>query len=328
MSAPSRTLVLRSDRLALEVLTAGAAVRRLTLDDGGPVDLVLGHHDPGTYVADGGYLGATVGRFTNRLGGGRVVVDGTEHRVPPNDGANALHGGPEGWDRRTWEVLEEAPDRVVLGLVSPDGDQGLPGEVTARVTYEVAGDEVRLHHHATTTAATYLGMTNHAYFALDDAPDVLDHRLEVDASSFTPVGPDLLPTGEVLPVGGTPFDLRRARRIGDVLALDDEQLVRGGGLDHNLVVDGAGMRRAARLVGASGRCVEVHTDRPAVQVYTGAHFDGSLTGLDGRPLRRSAGVALETQGFPDAPHHPAFPDATLRPGEVFEARTTWRVGRS
>ncbi|QKE82613.1 aldose epimerase family protein [Arthrobacter sp. NEB 688] len=327
MSAPSRTLVLRSDRLVLEVVTTGAAVRRLVLDDDGPVDLVLGHRDPATYDDDGGYLGATVGRFTNRLGGGRLVVDGTEHRVPPNDGANALHGGPVGWDRLAWEVLEEAPDRVVLGLTSPDGDQGLPGEVTARVTYEVAGDEVRLHHHATTSATTYLGMTNHAYFSLDGGPDVLEHRLEVGASAFTPVGADLLPTGEVLPVDGTPFDLRRARLLRDVLALDDEQLVRGGGLDHNLVLDGSGMRRAARLVGASGRWVEVHTDRPAVQVYTGAHFDGALTGLDGRPLLRHAGVALETQGYPDAPNHPGFPDALVRPGEALEARTTWRVGR-
>lgn len=327
MAAP-RSFLLSAGGLTLEVLTAGASVRRLVVDDGdGPVDVVLGHADPATYATGGGYLGATVGRFTNRLAGGRFTLDGHEYRVPANDGANALHGGPEGWDARDWEVLEESPTRVVLGLTSPDGDQGLPGEVVARASYEVSADTVTLRHHATTDAPTLLGMTNHAYVDLDRGGGAAGHTLEVAASAYTPVGPDLLPTGELAPVAGTPFDLRSPRLLADVLATEDEQLARGGGLDHNLVLDGRGLRRAARLVGAGGRWLELSTDRPGLQVYTGAHFDGTVTGLDGRPLDRYAGVALEAQGFPDAPHHPGFPSAVLRPGEEFTATTVWRLGR-
>ncbi|NHI19698.1 galactose mutarotase [Phycicoccus endophyticus] len=316
--------------LTLEVLTVGASVRRLVVDDGdGPLDVVLGYADLALYGADEGYLGATVGRFTNRLDRGRCPLDGVTYTVPANDGQNALHGGPDGWHARPWEVLEEGPDRVVLGLTSPDGDQGLPGEVTARVAYELSPAGVAISHTARTTRPTVLGMTNHAYVDLDGegSGGVLDHTLEVRAGAYTPVRPDLVPTGEVVPVAGTPFDLRTPRRVGDVLAEDDEQLARAGGLDHNLVLDGAGMRTVARVVGASGRWLEVATDRPGLQVYSGAHFDGGVTGLGGTAYAAHAGLALETQGFPDAPNHPGFPSAVVRPGEQFSAHTTWRLGR-
>ncbi len=227
MTSAARPTTLRSGPVTLEVLAAGAAVRRLLVDDGeGPVDVVLGHADPGTYVGGGGYLGATVGRFTNRLARGRFVLDGSEVVVPTNDGPNALHGGPVGFDARTWSVLEEGPTRATFELTSPDGDQGLPGEVTARVTYEVTDDAVTIEHRATTTRATLLGLTNHAYLNLDGeaSGDVLEHHLEVAASTYTPVRPDLLPTGEVAPVADTPFDLRSPRRIGDVLGMASEQL--------------------------------------------------------------------------------------------------------
>ncbi|MBM6402190.1 aldose epimerase family protein [Phycicoccus sonneratiae] len=326
-----RSVVLSSGRLRLEVLTSGASVRRLVVEDpvDGPVDVVLGHADPRTYVGGGGYLGATIGRFTNRLDRGRAVVDGTVVRVPPNDGGNALHGGPVGFDAREWTLLDADGSHATLSLTSPDGDQGLPGTVEARVGYAVDGDEVTITHRATTDRPTYLGLTNHAYLNLEGegSGDVLDHRLEVAASAWTPVRADLVPTGEVAAVDGTPFDLRRSRRLGDVLAEPSEQLAHGGGLDHNLVLDGSGMRCAATLVAPSGRWLEVHTDRPALQVYTGAHFDGSISGLSGRTYRRCAGVALETQGYPDAPNHAGFPDAVLRPGQVFSSVTRWRLGR-
>ncbi|MGG5258231.1 aldose epimerase family protein [Phycicoccus avicenniae] len=334
MTPPPRSFVLRSGGLALEVLTSGASVRRLVVDDGrpgeDPVDVVLGHADPATYVGGGGYLGATVGRFTNRLAGGTATVDGVAVQVPANDGPNALHGGPEGFDAREWEVLDDGPAHLLLGLTSPDGDQGLPGEVVARARYTLRENEVEVSYEATTTRTTLLGLTNHSYFHLDGegSGDVLDHTLEVAASAYTPVGDGLVPTGEVAPVAGTPLDLRAGPHIGDVLARESEQLGLAGGIDHHFVVDGDGMRRAAVLTGRSGRRLEVHTDRPGVQVYTGAHFDGSVVGLGGRPYDRAAGVALETQGFPDAPHHPAFPSAVVRPGEVFSSRTLWRLGRA
>ncbi|MBM6403211.1 galactose mutarotase [Phycicoccus sp. CSK15P-2] len=323
---PTR-LVLRSDDIELELLDAGAAVRRLVLrdTDGTTTDAVLGHADPLTYVTGGGYLGASVGRVPNRIDGGRFTLDGREYTVPGNDRGNALHGGPAGFDTRRWTVEDASDTSVTFSLVSPDGDQGFPGELTAHATYALDGPVVTIRYSATATAPTVAGLTNHAYFDLDGGSTggVLDHTLEVAASAYTPTRPDLVPTGEVAPVDGTPFDLRSPRRLRDVLAEPCEQLEHGEGLDHNLVLDGTGMRRAARLVGATGRTLEVHTDRPGLQVYTGAHFDGSATGLSGRPLLRNAGVALETQGFPDAPNHPHFPCSVLRPGEELVTTTTW-----
>ncbi|NHA66499.1 aldose epimerase family protein [Phycicoccus flavus] len=337
MSTP-RTLDLTADGLRLEVVTAGAAVRRLVVEDGsGPVDVVLGLADPADYVDDGGYLGATIGRYGNRIDAGRFPLDGTEHSLSTNQFGNTLHGGARGFDRHAWEVVDSGPDHATLALTSPDGDQGFPSRLEVTVTYRVAPGEVTLDYRARTDAPTVVNLTNHAYWALDGAGSgpVDDHVLEVPAPAVLPVREDLVPTGEVRDVAGTPLDLRSPVRIGDVLARDDEQLRFAGGLDHGycLVVPGAGPgpdaapRVAARLTGTSGRRLEITTDLPGVQVYTGAHFDGSQTGLDGRPIGARAGVALETQGWPDAPNHPDFPSTVLRPGEEYRTRTTWRLGR-
>ena len=331
MTTP-RTLELSTDGLRLELVTAGAAVRRLVVDDpggpDGPVDVVLGLPAARDYVDDGGYLGATIGRFGNRIAGGRFDLDGVEHRLTTNQFGNTLHGGERGFDRHAWAVADEGPTHATLTLTSPDGDQGFPGRLEVAVTFRVAPGEVEIAYRARTDAPTVVNLTNHAYFQLDGAGTgpVDDHELEVAAAAFLPLRDDLVPTGEVRAVAGTRFDLRRARRLGDVLAGDDPQLRIAGGLDHHYVVDGSGLRRAARLVGRSGRSLEVHTDQPGVQVYTGAHFDGSVTGLDG-PLGPRAGVALETQGFPDAPNHPDFPSAVLRPGQEYATTTLWRLGR-
>ncbi len=328
MTTP-RLLTLRSGDLMLELVTSGAAVRRLVIDDGdGPVDLVLGHADPDMYRSGGGYLGATIGRFGNRIDAGRLTLDGVEYRLTTNQYGNTLHGGAEGFDAREWAVVDEAPDRVVLALTSPDGDQGFPGRLDVTVSYTVAPGTVTIAYEARTHAPTVVSLTNHAYFHLDGegSGSVDDHHLEVAAEAFLPVREDLVPTGEIRSVDRTPFDLRAPRRIGEVLASDDEQLRLAGGIDHCYVLDGTGMRRAARLVGASGRWLEVHTDLPGLQVYTGAHFDGSTVGLDGGRYDPRAGVALETQGFPDAPNHADFPSAVLRPGDAYRTTTTWRIG--
>ena len=320
---------LQAGRLRLEVVSTGASVRRLVvLEEGGPVDLVLGHADPAAYRIAEGALGASVGRFANRIAGGRFSLDGVEHRLSTNQFGNTLHGGADGFDRREWTVLEEAPDRVALALTSPDGDQGFPGRLEATVTFTVEPGAVRIDYSARTDAPTVVNLTNHAYFQLDGAGSgpIDDHLLAVRAGAFLPIRDDLVPTGEVRPVDGTPFDLRRARRLGDALSADDDQLRLAGGLDHCMVLDGSGMRTVARLRGASGRWLEVDTDQPGMQVYTGAHFDGSTLGLDGAPHRPRAGVALETQGFPDAPNHPEFPTTVLRPGQTYRSRTAWRLG--
>ena len=332
-AAPPESITLRASGVELEVLTAGAAVRRLRVGDAADaVDVVLGHADPQTYRFAGGYLGAIVGRVANRLSGGRFAIDGEQHSVPTNEGANTLHGGFEGFDRMPWRVDERSDTHVRLTLTSPDGDGGFPGRVEVCVTYTVAPGEVRIDYTATTDRPTPFNITNHAYLNLDGegSGPIDDHVLEVPASGFTPVDAALLPIGEVRPTDGTPFDLREPRRIGDVLAIDDEQLRRGKGLDHNLVLDGPpdddnGLHLAARVRGTSGRVLEVLTDQPGLQVYTGAHFDDTVTGLSGGTYGPRAGLALETQGFPDAPNHPGFPDTTLRPGAPFGSTTIWRL---
>ncbi len=327
-AAPPESITLRDKAIELEVLTAGAAVRRLRVGVGDhAVDVVLGHAELQAYRFAGGYQGAVIGRFVNRLAGGRFTVDGETYVVPTNQHGNTLHGGFEGFDRMPWVVEEVSDTRVRLGLTSPDGDNGFPGRVDVTVTYTVSPDEVRIDYTASSDRPTPFNITNHSYLNLDGegSGPVDDHELQVPASAFTPVGETLIPTGEVRPVDGTPFDLREPRRIGDVLAADDVQLRRGLGLDHNFAVDGSGLRLAARLRGAGGRTLEVLTDQPGLQVYSGAHFDHTLVGLSGRTYGPRSGVALETQGFPDAPHHPRFPDAILRPGAPFRSTTVWRL---
>ncbi|WP_330474457.1 aldose epimerase family protein [Terrabacter sp. C0L_2] len=318
-----------ADGLRLEVMTAGAAVRRLVLLDGqDEADVVLGFDDVALYGTGRDYLGATIGRYGNRLAGARFTLDGVQHRLSANENGNTLHGGAEGFDQRDWTVVDQGEGHVTLGLRSPDGDQGFPGTLDVRVTYRVEPGAVRLDYLATTDADTVVSLTNHTYFNLDGegSGPVDAHRLTVSAEAFTPVDARLVPTGEVRDVSGTPFDLRRPTTIGDVLASEDEQLAHGHGLDHNFVVDGEGLRHVATLRGASGRTLEVTSDQPGVQVYTGAHFDGTVVGTSGTAYGPRAGIALETQAFPDAPNHPGFPSAVLRAGDRYESTTVWRFG--
>jgi len=318
------------DGLLLELVTTGAAVRRLVVtDDDGDTNVVLGHHDPRTYAANVGYLGATVGRFGNRLTRARFTLDGVEHVITANEGANALHGGLDGFDRREWTVEERGSSHVRLGLLSPDGDQGFPGALRVSVTYTLEPGLVRLDYRATTDADTVVSLTNHTYWNLDgEASGPIDaHDLQVSAEAFTPTDAQLLPTGELRDVDGTPFDLRRPARLQEALAGDDEQLRFGGGFDHNFAVSGTGLRHVASLRGSSGRRLQVESDRPGVQVYTGAHFDGTVLGTSGTAYGPRAGIALETQGYPDAPNHPGFPSALLRAGDTWSSTTVWRVDR-
>lgn len=313
--------------IELELLSTGASVRRLVIHDAaGATDVVLGHADPARY-RDGGYLGAIVGRVANRLDGGRLPVAGTEYRLPINDGPNSLHGGPDGYDLREWEIAESTHEKVTFRLVSPDGDQGYPGDVDLEVSYRVAPGRVTIDYRASAAAPTMLNVTNHAYFNLDGeaSGSIAEHELTVDAESFTPTRADQIPTGEIRAVADTPYDFRRSAPVGPALTGTDEQVVVAGGIDHNFIVSGNGFRRAAHLVGAGGRQLEVWSDLPGVQVYTGVHFDGTLTGLSGAAYERHAGIALETQGFPDAPNQPGFPSIELAPGSDFVSRTEWRL---
>jgi aldose 1-epimerase len=330
LAAP-RSIVLSSDGLELEVLTAGASVRRLSLADstGAATNVVLGHADPRTHAVKGGYLGATIGRFGNRIARGRFTLDGREHELVTNEGRNTLHGGPVGFDSCTWRVVDVRPDRVRLALHSPDGDQGFPGAVDVTVTYSVGPGEVRIDYASTADRDTVVNLTNHAYFNLtgEGTGPIDEHVLGLEADAFTPTDAELIPTGEIRDVTATAFDWRTPRRIGDGLRLPDEQFAFGQGLDHNFVVRGTGLRRVATLSAPDGLALTVASDQPGVQVYTGAHFDGTVVGTSGTAYGPRSGIALETQGFPDAPNHAAFPSTVLRAGERLASTTTWTFAR-
>lgn len=328
---PVTAHVLATDGIRLEVLDLGATVRSLRVGGGAgePVEVVLGYADVADHVAEPDeFHGAVVGRWANRIAGARFELDGTTHALDANEGTTCLHGGPDGFHRRTWSVVEAADDQLVLELVSPDGDAGFPGRLVARASYRVAPDEVRIELTATTDAPTVVSLTNHAYFALGEADTVDDHVLTVDAAAFLPVDASSIPT-VVTEVEGTLFDLRGGVRLGDVVAADHPQVAAAGGLDHAFVLDGSGLRRAARLDDpTSGLSLEVLTDQPSLQVYTGNGLDGSRAGLTGRPNPRHGGVALETQRFPDAPNRPDLGESVLRPGEQYRSTTVWRFARA
>jgi galactose mutarotase-like enzyme len=314
----------------VEVLTLGATVHRLlvTGGDGTRRNVVLGHADVAERLASSDYLGGTIGRYANRIAGGRFPLEGREVEVRTHDRGNSLHGGPDGFDLRLWDVVSHAADEVVLRLVSPDGDQGFPGEVTATVAYAVDGDTVRVTMEATTDAPTVVNLTNHAYLNLDGegGGTVDDHELLVEADAWTPVDDTGVPLGDHEPVDGTPFDLRALTPVGQVVRAEHPQVVAAHGIDHNYVVRGSGLRRAAVLTSPATRTtVELWTDQPGVQVYTGNGLDGTRRGTGGGRYRQGDGVALEPQLFPDSPHHPEWPSATLRPGETYRSVLEWRL---
>ncbi len=315
----------------LDVLDQGATAQRLFVTGGDGVrrNVLLGHRTPREYLDSTAYLGATVGRHANRIAGGRFVLDGTPHQVGAHDRGNSLHGGPDGFDRRPWRVSHHDAESVRLELDSPDGDQGFPGHVHAGVTYAVTGETVRIALEATTDAPTLVNLTNHSYFCLEgDEPgaSILEHRLRVPASRWTPVDAESIPLGDDAAAEGTPFDLRAGPRIADVLGADHEQLVAAsGGIDHNLLPDGTGERLVAEVVAPRSRLrLEVTSDQPGLQVYTGNFLDGSLTSYAGHPLQQRAGLALEPQVPPDSPNRPGTPTCVLRPGETYRSVITWR----
>jgi len=327
---PVHTHRLEADGIAVDVLDLGATVHRVLVPDATGVtrNVVLGHGDPAAYLASSSYLGCVVGRYANRIADGRFTLDGVEYELTTNDGANTLHGGVDGYDKRLWTVHEAEPTRLVLGLVSPDGDQGFPGELSVTVTYSVAPGELQVGYAATTSAPTVVNLTNHGYLNLEGegAWSVDRHLLRVDADHYVPTTADSLPLpGGIAPVDGTALDLREPRVLGEQLRLADDQLLLAGGIDHSLVVRGSGLREHAVLSAPeSGITMTLLSDQPSVQVYTGNYLDGRVVGTSGRAYRQGAGIALETQHLPDSPHHGEFPSTVLRPGETFTSTTRWR----
>jgi aldose 1-epimerase len=303
--------------------------------DGHFKNIVLGFDSLEPYLAGVPYFGATVGRYANRIAGGRFVLDGRSYQLPQNNGPNSLHGGIRGFDKRIWEAQPiESPQGPALKLtyMSAAGEEGYPGELTVRVTYRLTRDDsLSIEYEATATAPTPVNLTNHAYFNLtgDFTRPILDHVLTIHADRFTPVDETLIPTGELRAVAGTPFDFRRPRMIGSHIGDADEQLRRGHGYDHNWVLNGPGsgvVSPAALLVDReSGRTVEVRTSQPGLQFYSGNFLDGKPSG-SGTVYGHRTGLCLETQHFPDSPNRPGFPSSILRPGEVYSQKTLFVFG--
>jgi aldose 1-epimerase len=298
--------------------------RIVTLDvptAGGKRNVNLGFETLDGWLADTSHLGALTGRYANRIGGGRFVLDGTEYRLPLNNGTNTLHGGPGGFAYRVW-AGEPDGDALLLRLTSPDGDQGFPGKLDVQVRYAIEGDALAIDYIATTDAPTVLNLTNHAYFNLEGAgrPSVLDHVLEIPAETYTATDDTLIPTGEFAPVDGTPLDFRTPRRIGDRIDADYPALAIGGGYDQNFVLGSAptATPRFAARVTAGGIAMDVLTTEPGIQLYTGNWL--------GAPYTRCGALCLETQHFADSPNRPEFPSVVLRPGAVFRSRTMYRFG--
>jgi aldose 1-epimerase len=314
----------------LHLLTLGATVRRLevTGGDGRRRNIVLGHPTPADYLASTDYIGGTIGRYANRIAAGRFPLEGATVQLATHDRGNHLHGGPDGFDRRLWAVVDRGPDHAVLRLESPAGDQGFPGALVAEVRFEVTPSGVRIDFQATADAATVVNLTSHAYFNLDGegVGTIDDHELTVHGSAYTPVDRTGIPLGGHAPVADTPFDFRSPTAIGSAVRQDHEQVAWARGIDHNLVLDGSGWRPVAVLESArTATRLTLHTDQPGLQVYTGNFLDGSRRSTEGGLYRQGDGIALEPQLFPDSPNHPEWPSATLLPGETYRAAIAWEL---
>jgi aldose 1-epimerase len=328
-------LVLSSATLRVTISPFGARVTSVLAPDrdGRQGEVTVGPADARGWLDDVAYLGASVGRVANRIRHGRFSLDGVEHQLATGPDGHTLHGGPGSFDRRAWTVRShsERPDggEVELALVSPDGDNGFPGRVEVTAGYVLDGDLLTITYRATTDRTTPVNVTNHTYWNLAGTGSVEGHLVTVHAGRYVPVDEDLLPTGELAPVDGTPFDLRQATPIGRHLRDGHPQLLRAQGYDHTLVLDepvtGEALRPAARLHDpASGRTLTITTDQPGIQFYSGNFLDGSVR-YRGGAARQGYAVCLETQYFPDSVNQPQFPEIWLRPGEVYESRTQLRL---
>ena len=294
-------------------------------------DIVLGHDSVEGYIPNPPFLGAIVGRYANRIANGEFTLDGKTYHLPKNDGPNTLHGGVDKtFNKVVWDGEPlKGKTGVAFSYLSHDGDDGFPGNLHMKVTYTLTdSNELVIDYEATTDKATPINVSQHSYFNLKGAGngDILDHEIMINADKFTPVDKNLIPTGELRPVKGTPFDFTKPTKIGSRIEDNYEQLVLGHGYDHNWVINrkGPGMVLAARVYEpTTGRVLEVSTTQPGVQFYTGNFLDGSVSG-NGGVYKRRYGLCLETQHFPDSPNHPDFPSTILKPGEKFHQTTMFK----
>lgn len=309
---------LKNGGLEMKVTSFGARVLSLLVPDkeGCKADVIVGYETLEEYHSCPGerFFGAAVGRLANRLGGASFTLDGKEYRTEQNDNGNTLHGGFVGMDRVEWTVEEVSPSAISFSLLDRDGEEGWPGNLRVQMRYELTpGNGFKVSYKAVTDAPTLCNLTHHSFFNLTGDPSrpITGHELQIAADAYLPVDGKLIPTGEIRPVEGTPFDFRKAKAIG-------RDIDAAGGYDHNWCISGKGLRKVATLSEpVSGRRMDVFTDQPGLQFYSGNFFDGSYAGKGGVAIGHRSALALETQAWPDGIHHAGFPNTVLRPGETY-----------
>jgi aldose 1-epimerase len=321
--------------LEVRVMNFGGIVLSLRVPDrnGKLDDVVLGFDSLEPYFTNNPHFGSIIGRYANRIANGKFTLDGTEYTLPKNDGPNTLHGGVHGFDKKLWKAApSENRNGVALTLryTSKDGEEGFPGNLRMKIVYTFSdSDELSIDYEATTDKATPVNLTSHGYFNLagQGTGDIFAHQLLINADRFTPVDRNLIPTGELLPVKGTPLDFTQSTPIGARIADKYEQLVLARGYDQTFVINrkGPGLELAARVhEPTTGRILEIRTTEPGVQFYSSNFLDGTLTGKQGRVYKQHYALSLETQHFPDSPNHPSFPSTILRQGQTYHSRTVYK----
>ena len=325
---------IKNDSIEVALTNYGGRIVGLWVPDeqGEMIDVVVGMSSVGRFAnATEPYFGATIGRVGNRIAKGKFQLDGVEYTIPTNNNGHTLHGGNKGFQYVVWDVEQPDDQTLIFTYRSPDGEEGFPGNLDVKVTYSVTDDRsVKMQYEATTDKATPVNLTNHAFFNLngEGSGTILDHQAQIFADQFTPVDEDLIPTGEFKQVEGTPLDFREFHTIGERIEADNEQLENGNGYDHNFVLNGTtknGINKAATFIGdKSGIKMDVFTEEPGIQFYSGNFMNSKNTFKSGAKDDHRTAFALETQHFPDAPNQPNFPSITLEPGETYNTVSIYK----
>lgn len=323
-----KTFTLTDGIIQVEIMNLGGTVRMIKVKDknGNFVDVALGYKTAQEYLEKDGYIGATIGRVGNRIGGGKFVLNGKTYKVGINDNGNSLHGGVRGFDKKIWTVKEVSENSLTLETVSNDGEEGYPSELNVMVKYSVQNGEFKLEYFAKTDDVTILNLTNHTYFNLsgENSGDILDTIMQIDGDKITPVNEQLIPNGEFMDVKNTPFDFIKPKKVGKDIDACNEQIKFCGGYDINYVLNGSGFRKCVTAKSEkTGITMEVFTDNYGVQFYSGNFLDGA-NGKSGTKYQKRYGFCLETQNFPNAINCPNFPSPILRKGEKYQTTTVYK----